>query len=204
MKKIDLKTLIILVLLAVLFFMRMCTAENKNGGDVVKINGKKYTVVKHEIDTTYIPVTEIKYRDGATIYVDSPVYVPVPSNVDTNEVLKKFYAKYTYKDSITFKDSLGYIVIRDTISQNKIFNRFYNAHINKMKINETIYLEPVPKLGYYLGGTLGFDKEHLINYAGLSLMVKTKKERAISLGLGYGLNNNVSAQFGIVWRINRK
>jgi ribosomal protein L24 len=106
-KKLDLKTLAIIILVVVIFLMRMCNGGDVNNtGDVVKVDGKKYEVIKHEIDTITVPVIQTEYRDGKTIYSEKPVYINVLAKVDTLSILKDYYAKYNYKDTLKLKDSL--------------------------------------------------------------------------------------------------
>jgi hypothetical protein len=205
LKQLDLKTLTILGLIVVLLLMRMCSYNgNPQKGDTIKINGKKYTVIKKEVDTIYVPTVQTVYRPGDSIYVDVPIYVNVPPNVDTNLILKDYYTKFTYKDTLRLKDSLGYIAIRDTIFKNRILDRVFDAHVNKIKITEKIYLEPEKKLEFYLGGTIGFDKVDIINFAGPTLMLIDKKDRVYSLGAGYNNAKTLSIQGGMYWRLKLK
>jgi hypothetical protein len=207
MKNIDLKTIIIIALGAIILFLKMCSGPDTNTGSTVKINGKKYVVVKHTIDTVYQPVTQTVYRDGKTIYVDVPVYVEVPSNIDTGEVIKDYFAKYTYKDTLRLKDSLGFIAVTDTIFKNRILNRVFDAKVNKITVKEVIYLEPAPKAHLYLGGTFG--SAGTTPFIAPSLMLETKKNRIYKLSVGYSYDlktdqKNYLAQFGLLWRIQRK
>ena len=106
LKKLDFKTMVILGLLVVVVLMRMCSGKPEpKKGNVVKIDGKKYEVVKHDIDTEYVKVTQTVVKQGKDIIHDVPVYVNVPVNVDTNAILKDYYAKYCIKDTLRLKDS---------------------------------------------------------------------------------------------------
>lgn len=204
LKKLDLKTILILGLIIVIILMRSCDGSGDKPKDIVKIDGKKYQVIKHIVDTQYVPTVQIEYRDGETIYVDKPVYVPVPSNIDTSKVLKDYYAKYTYKDTLNLKDSLGYIAVIDTISQNKIFKRTFDAHVNKITIKDVLIVEPPPTNQLYIGGVAGFDKVNLVNFVGPTLVLKTKKDKMYSLGVGYSNSKSVSIQGGMYWKIKLK
>jgi len=182
LKNLDFKTLLILGLILVIIFLRACSGEKKDGQDkIIKVDGKKYVLVKHTVDTVYQKVTETVYRDGETIYVDVPIYVNVPINVDTSKILKDYYAKYTFKDTLTLKDSLGFITVIDTIFKNRLYKRIWTSSINKITINEKLYLKDPPKLQFFVGGTLGFDKVNLINFAGPTFVLKDKKEHLYSM-----------------------
>lgn len=204
----DLKTLTIIALIIIVFLMRMCSSDpfNSNGGsdNVVKINGKKYTIVKRVVDTAYVPVYQTLHKPGDTIYVEVPIYIGVPADVDTAEILKDYFAKYVYKDTLRLKDSLGYIAIRDTIFKNRILDRFYDAKVNKIIVKETVFLDPVKRLELYLGGVIGFDKVDIINFAGPSAMLKDKKDRVYSIGIGYNNAKAISVQAGMYWKLKFK
>jgi ABC-type Fe3+-citrate transport system substrate-binding protein len=65
LKKLDLKTILILVLIIVILLMRACTSTvNPKKKETIKVNGKKYVVVKHDIDTVYKPVKQVVYIPG--------------------------------------------------------------------------------------------------------------------------------------------
>jgi len=205
--RLDLRSLTIIVLIIVIFLMRMCSTDgNISGGknNTVKIGGKKYTIVKREVDTTYITTRQTVYTPGDSIYVEVPIYVDVPGKVDTAYILRDYYAKYVYRDTLRLNDSLGYIAMRDTIFKNRILGRHFDAFVNKITVKETIYLDPVKTLEFYLGGVIGFDKKDIINFAGPSALLKDKQDRVYTLGIGYNNAKTLSIQGGMYWRIKFK
>lgn len=205
LKKLDLKTILILSLIIVILLMRACsTTGDPKKGEMIKVNGKKYIVVKHDIDTIYKPVTQVVYRPGEVIFVDKPVYVQVPTNVDTAAILQDYYTKYPYKDTLKLTEGLGFIAINDTIFKNRILNRTFDSHVNKITIKETLYLEQPPKVMVFIGGVAGFDKVNIVNFVGPSLLIKNKKDKVYSIGIGYSNAKTVSLQGGIYWKIKFK
>lgn len=205
MKKIDLKSMIIIVLVIILLLMRMCTHNGDvNKNNTIKVDGKKYTIVKHIVDTTYQTINKVVYRPGKTIYKEKPIYVEVPKDVDTLSILKDYYAKYEYTDTLKLTDSLGYITIKDTIFKNKILDRVYDSHINKITINDTKYIVEPPKRELFFGGVLGFDKIDIVNFAAPSILLKDKKDKVYSFSVGYNGNKTISLQGGLYWRIKLK
>ena len=70
-EKIDLKTVIIFGLVIVIFLLNMCSTDVSQDGKTVKIAGKTYTVIKHDIDTIMVPIKQIVYRDGKNIYKEN-------------------------------------------------------------------------------------------------------------------------------------
>lgn len=209
MKKIleylDLKTILIIALIILVLFMRMCEGSGEESDvEIVNIDGKKYEVVKHEIDTIIVPVEHTVFKEGKTIYRDTVIYVEIPSNVDTGAILKAYFSKVVYQDTLKLKDSLGYIAIRDTITRNSILNRYFDAKVNKTTIKETLIVKEPAVNQLYIGGVAGFDKTNIVNFLGPNFTLKTKEDKMYSLGVGYGLNNNISVQAGMSWKISLK
>lgn len=206
LKKLDLKTLLIMGLIIVILLMRMCEGNGEENKKIIKIDGKKYEVIKHTVDTVIVPVKQTVYKEGKTIYKEVPIYIqPNPEvKVDTAQILKEFYSKVVYKDTLKLKDSLGFITITDTITKNSILNRLYDANINKTTIKETLIVKDLPNNQLYIGGVAGFDKQNIVNFLGPNFVLKTKKDKMFSLGFGYGLNQNLSIQAGMYWKISFK
>lgn len=201
LNNLDLKSLVILGLIVVILLMRACDDNSTKPGETIKIVGKKYEVVKREVDTVEVPVKTVEYRPGKTIYVDSLIYVEVPAKVDTLSILKDYYAKRIYIDTLKLNDSMGYIVVNDTISENSILGRLWEAQINKTTITEQIIVKELPKNQVYIGLVGGFDRPNIVNFAGPSVLLKTKSDKIYSIGVGYSGNKTVSVQGGIYWKI---
>lgn len=206
LEKLDLKTILIIGLIVVILLMRMCEGDSEGNKNTVKIDGKKYEVVKHTVDTVIVPVKQTVYKEGKTIYKEVPIYIqPNPEvKIDTAQILKEFYSKVVYKDTLKLKDSLGYVTITDTITKNSILNRVYDANINKITIKDILIVKDLPVNQVYIGGVTGFDKQNIVNFIGPNFVLKTKKDKMFSLGFGYGLNQNISVQAGIYWKISLK
>jgi hypothetical protein len=56
----------------------------------------------------------------------------------------------------------------------------------------------------YIGGVAGFDKVNIVNFVGPSLLLKDKKDKVYSLGVGYSNAKSLSIQGGIYWKIKLK
>jgi hypothetical protein len=202
LNKLDLKVILIIGLLIVILLMRTCSHTDKTG--TIKIDGKKYDVVKHDIDTQYIQHDTIIYKKGKTIIKDTTIFVEIPRVVDTNKILEDFYAKNVYKDTITLNDSLGTIALIDTISENKIKDRKYSLKIKEKIVKELIVVKEPSKGQLYIGGLINVDRINLVNYVGPSFLYKTKKDNIYSFGIGYSINKSVSIQGGTYWKIKLK
>jgi hypothetical protein len=145
--------------------------------------------------------TKTVYKPGETIYVEKPIYIDVPSDVDTGAILKDYYAKRVYKDSIKLEDSLGTITLIDTIQENKIKGRWFKSNINQIVINDSIIVEKPPVNQFYFGGVIGADRIVGFNFFGPSLVLKTKSDNMYSLGVGINNNRATSVQLGALWKI---
>jgi len=174
--------------------MRSCGGGNKDSSIVDPIT-KSDTIVGYD-----------------TIFIDKISYVPqwktkwetktdtIPVNVDTLAILKDYYAKYFYTDTL-YIDTLGYAVINDTITRNSFLSRNIETNIlipNKT-ITNTVYIN---KRELYWG--LGLSgKTDQINYLGGELLLKTKKHQIYSLGLGINQDLKPVISGRMFWKIGR-
>lgn len=198
---IDLKTLLIVGLIALLLFSRGCEDKDIPKGGTTVVNGKTYQNITQVIDTVYVPTKQTVYKPGKTIYKETPVFVAMPREVDTVAILKDFYCKEVYKDTLKLNDGLGYVSVIDTVSQNKIIGRVWNSQVNKIIVKDTKIVKKAPVNQLYIGAVGGFDRVNIVNYVGPTLVLKTKKDKLYSLGIGYGTNKQISLQGGIFWKI---
>ena len=198
---IDLKTLLIVGLIALLVFTKGCNDKDITKGGTTVVNGKTYQNITQVVDTIYVPTKQTVYKPGKTIYKETPVFVAMPREVDTVAILKDFYSKEVYKDTLKLNDGLGYVSVIDTVSQNKIIGRVWNSQVNKIIVKDTKIVKKAPVNQLYIGAVGGFDRVNIVNYVGPTLVFKTKKDKLYSLGIGYGTNKQISLQGGIFWKI---
>ena len=164
--------------------------------------------------------TETKtIRDTIWIHKDSTIYskpqliktIPVPIErwskeylPDTNyskllkqyqDIVVTYLSSNLLRDSIKI-DSIGYIKIIDTISQNIVKGRSTSYKFSYPKIKETITIIPEPKRQMYAGIGLGGDAVKLIDQVSLGLLYKDKKDRifgasimASPSGIEYGVQS---------------
>jgi hypothetical protein len=187
---------IIAALAAVILFQEGCFGKKTNG-DVLNINGKKYEVIKHEIDTFYETKTQTVYRKGQDITHEVEVVKEIPANVDTASILKDYYAKVFYNDTFKLKDTLGYIVINDTISKNRIAGRKFNSSINVPTIKETLYLKELNN-NFFVGPSFQLGASPSV---GGDVHLKTKKDMLFGVGAGLNLNATPYLRGSVSWKI---
>ena len=172
---------LLIVVLVIILLLRSC------GGDKDIISTKisePTTITKVEIryDTIktvvnkYIP----KWRDRIVIKTDT-----ILASIDTLAILKDYYAKYVYSDTLMI-DTVGYAIINDTITRNSIFSRNVTTNILIPTITQTntVYIN---KSEWYWGLNLT-GRSSQINYLGGGLLYKSKNKNIY--GLGAGVNQN--------------
>ena len=159
-------------------------------------------------------VTKIETRYD-TLTVEKKVYVPkyttrietktitdtivLKSKIDTLEILKDYYSKYVYQDTLKL-DSLGYITIIDTITQNKIFSRNFDSQvlIPTTTITNEIYLN---RAKFFGGVSLGGNSKQ-INFLSGDLLYKSKRDNVYGLGLGVNQNFQPIVIGRMYWKIS--
>jgi len=183
-------------------------------GKKVFVNGKAYEVIKHDIDTIDIVKTKVVTKKGEDIYHETIVEkeVIIPAVIDTMALLKDYYSKVLYKDTLVLPDSLGTVSILDTITQNKILGRTFNASVKQRTIKETMIVKELPKTKVFYGLEGGFNKADFVSSVGMGVLINTKKDKILQLGLGVnnkttdGTNGGFTpyVRGGVYWKIKLK
>jgi hypothetical protein len=183
-------------------------------GKKVFIAGKAYEVIKHDIDTIDIVKTKVVTKKGEDIYHETIVekQVVIPAVIDTMALLKDYYSKVLYKDTLILPDSLGTVSILDTITQNKILGRTFNASVKQRTIKETMIVKELPKTKVFYGLEGGFNKADFVSSVGAGVLINTKKDKIYQLGLGVnnqttdGINGGFTPYIrgGVYWKIKFK
>jgi hypothetical protein len=213
-KLLNLKNIALLLLIIIVIFQQ-CGGNKKTTGEIVKVDGKKYELIKHEIDTVEVVKTKVVTKKGEDIYHETIVEkeVIIPAVIDTAALLKDYYSKVLYKDVLVLPDSLGTVDVTDTISQNKIFGRTFNANVKQRTIKETLIVKELPKTQVYYGFTGGFNKADVVSNLGAGVLIKSKSDKIYQLGIGVankvgtdGTNGTLSPFIGggVFWKIKFK
>jgi hypothetical protein len=211
MKFLNIKNIAILVLIAVVVFQQ-CGGNKKTTGEIVKVDGKKYELIKHEIDTFEIVKTKVVTKKGEDIYHETIKEVIIPTIVDTQALLQNYFAKNIYKDTLQLPDSLGIVSLIDTITQNKILGRTFNASVKQRVIKETTIVKELPKTKFFYGLEGGFNKADLISHLGMGFLINTKSDKMYHLGVGVanrtidGTTGTLAPYVGggVYWKIRLK
>jgi hypothetical protein len=212
MKFLNIKNIAILVLIAVVVFQQ-CGGNKKGTGEIVKIDGKKYELIKHEIDTFEIVKTKVVTKKGEDIYHETIKEVNIPVIVDTQALLHDYFAKNIYKDTLHLPDSLGIVSLIDTITQNKILGRTFSANVKQRTIKETTIVKELPKTKFFYGLEGGFNKADVVSHLGFGFLINTKSDKIYHLGVGVANRTGADAVSGtlapyvgagIYWKIRFK
>ena len=214
MKKfLNIKNIAIAVLIAIVL-LEWFNPGGVMPGKKVIIAGKAYEVIKHEIDTVDIVKTKVVTKKGEDIYHETIVEkeVLIPAIIDTAALLKDYYSKVLYKDVLVLPDSLGTVAVTDTISQNKILGRTFNASVKQRTIKETTIVKELPKTKLFYGFEGGFNKADVVSHVGMGILLNTKKDRIYNLGIGVanrvvdGTNGGLTPYIngGVYWKIRVK
>lgn len=174
--------LVAIVFVLWLFFFKDSAYINKK---VDFSDMRNYRKIVEVHDTVYQQKTITKYKKG-----DSIPYVIIATDTlpihDTIRIISDYSRIYAYSDTI--KQDSNTFVIRDTISQNKILSRSFEASLReKTIVTKQLYVEK-PKNALYLGFRGDFRPLNGLVVLSPSLMLNAKNKALI--GLGFDLYNN--------------
>jgi len=187
----NIQTLLIVVLVVIILFMRSCDGGND------PIEPKVITKVEVRYDTietikeTYVPKWKIKIVTEIDTF---------QTPIDTVAILRDYYAKYFYSDTLQI-DTVGYAIINDTITRNTILARDIrtNILIPTTTITKEIYLN---NREFYWG--LGLQgRTDQINYLGGELLYRNKKRQVYGFGLGVNQDFQPVLSGRMYWRIGK-
>jgi hypothetical protein len=173
---------------------------------------KPYEVAKSSKDTVTVVETEVVFKKGKTVYEKVTVEkeVVVAAVVDTMNILKQYYSRVGYQDTLRL-DSLGTVSVLDSITQNRIFTRRFVASIKpRLEIKkDTVSIKEPAKTKLYYGPEGGFNHTNLVSHVGIAVLVKSKKDVMYNIGIGYSNQRVDKTNFtwtpylstGIFWRV---
>ena len=172
--KINLSTLIILILVILLVLQRQCGQKEDIGEVTVKTEVRWDTLTLDSL--VYVP----KWKTRVLSQTDSFTRL-IRTPADTAAILEDYFASYIYEDTVRL-DSFGYLAIRDTISRNKIISRKVVPTI-KVPITTITKTLAVNKTRFYTGISLSGNAQ-TINQINGELLLKTKLGNVYGIGLG--------------------
>ena len=217
------KEIIIISLVVIIALQRGCGTDYGDK-EIVKVDGKDYELIKQETDTIYVE-KEVQVTKYVPKYITKEVIkeVQIPANVDSLAIIKDYFSKVTVTDTLNLDydfpkevtdslgnkpaSSLGYGILTDIISQNRIESREIDWFFKIPTVYNTTIVKELPKTEFYYGFGVGVDQTNGFGNLSLNGLVKTKKKQI------YGLNLGLSNQAGqykpfigtsFYWKIGKK
>ena len=203
--------------------MRGCQTDYGDK-EIVNIDGEDFELVKKEIDTVFVE-KEVKVTKYVPKYITKEVIkeVEIPVDVDSLAIIKDYFSKITVKDTLNLTyefptevtdslgakpdSSLGFGILTDVISQNRIESREIDWFFKIPTVYNTTIVKEVPKNEFYYGFGLGVDQINGFGSFSGNVLLKTKKQNI------YGLNIGMSNQLGeykpfvgtsLYWKLGKK
>ena len=191
MKRFTFEHIVILILGVALLWLTQCRRSEPIVDEIIK------TEVVTKLDTVEVAKTEYVPKIIEKVVVDIDTFT---APIDTVSVLEDYYAKYFYTDTIQI-DTLGSVVINDTITRNLISFRDVqsNIFIPTTTITNTVYLN---RREFYGGISLTGQPTQL-DFINGELLYKGKERNAY--GVGVGINNELVPiyTFKVFWKIGK-
>lgn len=186
----NIQTLLIVVLAVLLFYQKSCSSTPP-------VEPQTITEVITRWDTLKVATKEYvpKYIRKTIVNIDT-----FQAPIDTMSILRDYYAKYFYTDTIKV-DSLGFIVINDTVTRNLISKRDVqsNIFIPTTTITNTTYLY---KRELFWGASISGNQEQIQSING-ELMYVNKKRNAYGFGVGVDQNFQPIFTGRLYWKIGK-
>jgi hypothetical protein len=184
--KDNLSWVVISALLIALILTRSCGPSPPPGEPTIIV--KTDTVWKERTITK----TEYKLK-----YIWKDSIVKIPADVDTAAILRDYYSVAVYRDTVEL-DTIGYVAIEDTVSQNQIISRqtWGSYKVPVITTTRTVILPPELKNKVYGG----FSIQAPVMAFGPQLTLVTKRDNMYQL-LGGVTTDGPYIGFGMGWKI---
>jgi len=166
-QKLSSITIVLLVLL--LLYLTQCKKPNPVVETIVT------TEVKWDTVSTTSEVFVPRVVERVVIDIDT-----FSSPIDTMSILRDYYSKNYFRDTIKL-DTLGIVIIHDTISENNIYSRIVNSRVS-IPTKTTTITNYLNRRELYWGIGISGYKE-IENISG-SVLYRSKKGNAYSIGIG--------------------
>lgn len=191
-------TFVVLILVIILFLQRTNSGKSVQQSPDTAITNNYYTV---KGDTTIVKPT-VREIVKEKIIVDSSLYAKSDSQLIKiiQDLKEELLAKKLYSDTFPV-DTIGSIVIDQEVSGNSIQKQTLQWDIQIPEKTITITKPINPKNLWMVGGSLGGNKQDLINQINADLLLITKKQKGYSIGTGIDMNGRVNYRFGLYWKL---
>jgi len=217
------REILILLLLGIILFLRGC-GEDYGDKTLVEVDGEQYELLESKTDTIFVE-EEVKVTKYVPKYITKEVIkeVEIPVDVDSLAIIKDYFSKVTVKDTLSLaydfppvvtdslgnkpSGDLGFGILTDIISQNRIESREIDWYFKIPTVYNTTIVKELPKNEFYIGFGTGIDQTNGFNNLSGNILFKNKKLNI------YGLNLGISNQLGeykpfvggsMYWKLGKK
>lgn len=182
MKLQDYIIVIVSIFLIMLWFNKCGPGHNDaQGGDTLM------STITYKFDTT------IHHVESVNIYHHSSDTIYLPVKVDTEQVIKDYYTKYAYNDTIS--DTNIVATITDTLFKNSIFHRSFDYRLLRpTQIISTVIVAPTSP-HFFLEGITGVNVDRVTQLS-LKIDFISKKNQLFTAGWDFK-NHAVIAGAGL-------
>ena len=180
------------------FFAMVWLYESFHSSSAVIETIKTDTVYQTNFSTRWKQGNAIPYVIIATDTVRDSVRYSVH---DTIRIVGDYMRIYAYSDTINVDSNT--FVINDTISQNKIQSRGFEAKITEKTILTTIIKESKAKNSLYLGFRGDLSALNGLEVLSTGIVVNAKNKALIGLNVDLGLNRQIRYGLGVYFKISK-
>jgi hypothetical protein len=181
------------------FFAMVWLYESCHSSSAVVVSVKTDTVYKTNTSTRWMKGKDIPYVIIATDTVHDSVRFLVH---DTIRIVSDYMRTYAYSDTINVDSNT--FVINDTISQNKIQSRGFEAKITEKTILTTITKTPKARNTLYLGFRGDLSEANGLEVLSPGIMLNAKNKALIGLNVNINKNFNIGYSGSVYFKIGKK
>jgi hypothetical protein len=181
------------------FFAMVWLYESCHSSSAVIESIKTDTVYQTNVTTRWKQGKDIPYVIIATDTVHDSVQITVH---DTIRIVSDYMRTYAYSDTI--KVDSNTFVINDTISQNKIQSRGFEAKITEKTILTTITKAAKAKNTLYLGFRGDLSESNGLEVLSPGIMLNAKNKALIGLNVNINKNFNIGYSGSVYFKIGKK
>ena len=210
-KLLDIRHFVIIVLILIAIVELINPKGFMPNRTLLKVDSIPYAI--HDtISVDSLVEVEVEIEVPVEVEVEKRVEIPVSTPVDTNEILKVYFAKIQHKDVLTLPDNQGTVTIIDTISKNSVVNRKFISDVKRMIVKDTIYTKEPKKNQVFFGFNGGLSSPDMVSHVGTGVLFKTKDDKIfhVDLGVANRTTDGVNGRFtpylggGVYWKIKLK
>ena len=181
------------------FFAMVWLYESCHSSSAVIESVKTDTVYQTKVSTRWLKGNSIPYVIIATDTVRDSVRYLVH---DTVPIMTDYMRTYAYSDTINVDSNT--FVINDTISQNKIQSRGFEAKITEKTILTTITKAAKAKNTLYLGFRGDLSESNGLEVLSPGIMLNAKNKALIGLNVNINKNFNIGYSGSVYFKIGKK